>query len=110
MSVIVLTGHLCEDAQARSAIDGQQLVMVRVLLPPSASLAPVQVRAVKQFGTGPAAAIAARISAHHLRRGVRVVLSGGSLSLHRGYAMLHRLDALRMPDLVVARHAAAGDE
>ena len=113
MSDIVLKARLDADAQSRMTRDGQHLLMLRVALPggdsakPGASGKPITVRAVQQFGTGPAAAIACRNRAHHLRRGVRVTLSGAALSWHRGTAQLDGLEWIDTPDMTQAHNGIA---
>ena len=111
MSDIILKARLDADAQSRMTRDGQHLLMLRVALPGGnaggRSGKPITVRAVQQFGTGPAAGIACRNRAHHLRRGVRVTLSGAALSWHRGTAQLDGLEWIETPDMTQAHNGIA---
>ncbi|WP_287880474.1 hypothetical protein [Acidovorax sp.] len=111
MSDIVLKARLADDAQARMTRDGQHLLMLRAALPGGDAAGhagkAITVRAVQQFGTGPAAAIACRNRAHHLRRGVRVTLSGAAISWHRGMAQLDGLEWIDTPDMTQAHNGIA---
>ena len=104
MSAITITGRLAEDAQARRTRTDQHLLLLRLELPAPAGGRPVVVRAQQDFGTGPAAAIACRNRAHHLRRGVRATLAGDTLAWQRGVALLAGLHYVHTPDMTTAHH------
>lgn len=103
MSAITLTGRLAEDAQNRSTTaDGHVLLFV-LSLPPASTGKPLLVRVRQHFGTGPAAALACRNKAHHLRRGTRVTVAGAAIGWTRGSAQLERLEYVHTPDIPTHR-------
>jgi hypothetical protein len=109
MTACTFTGPLAADAQARSTRSGEHLLTVSVELPVGYRGAPVTVKATKHYGSGASAALACKSRAHHLRRGVRVTLSGQRLSWYRGACELEGLDRLDAPDLIYINRTG-GDE
>lgn len=103
MSDLRFTGRMDSDAAARRTSEDQYTLHLRVALPGGQTGKAITLRAVKRFGAGPAAGIACSNRAHHLRRGVRVVLEGSGLSWCRGVAVLEGVDFLDTPDLKTTR-------
>lgn len=89
MSAIRITGSLARDAELRFSTDGAAWLILEIHQGPGAL--PVQAR--RRIGTGPAAAIAARSSASHLRRGSRVTV----------HADTYAVEYLPTPHLVLSR-------
>ncbi len=99
MSAVTFTGQLTADAQARRTPAGDNLLILKLEVPAGQRGKAIEVRTTKAFGTGPSADLACKSRAHHLRRGVRVTVSGQRLSWYRGAAELEGLDYLNAPDL-----------
>ena len=99
MSAVTFTGQLTADAQNRVTPSGDHLLLLKLELPAGRRGRAVVVSTTKVFGSGPSAALACKSRAHHLRRGVRVTVSGERLSWYRGAAELEGLDYLNAPDL-----------
>ncbi len=99
MSAIRLAGELRADAQSRIDTQGTYLLMLDVLLPHEPPGNPVQVRAVKSYGTGPAAGLACAARARQLRRGVQVVITAAALRRVRGRIEVAHLEDAMAPDL-----------
>jgi hypothetical protein len=109
MTACTFTGRLAADSQARSTQAGEHFLLVIVELPAGQRGAAVKVKATKLYGSGASAAMACKSRAHHLRRGVRVTLSGQRLSWYRGAAELDGLDRLDAPDLTYTDRIGGND-
>lgn len=107
MSAVSFDGPLAADAEARRTRAGENLLSITVAVPCGARGQPVHVRAVKPYGTGVAADIACKVRSRELRRGVRVVVTGNTLSWCRGIADLGHVDALHTPDLQRPNHTGS---
>ncbi len=109
MTACTFTGPLTADAQARSTRTGEHLLLVTLAVPAGQRGTVVKVKATKHYGSGPSAALACKSRAHHLRRGVRVTVSGQRLSWYRGAAELEGLDRLDAPDLSFINRTGGDD-
>jgi hypothetical protein len=109
MTACSFTGPLSKDAEARTTRNGEHLLHVILEVPAGYRGAVVKVKATKLYGSGPSAALACKSRAHHLRRGVRVTVSGQRLSWYRGAAELDGLDRLDAPDLTYTDRIGGND-
>jgi len=108
-SPIVITGTLRADAQhRRTTAQGSQLSM-DVQLPVMTGSRAVVARVVQPYGTGEAAAFAAKARAARLRKGVRVTVHAQGAEYLRGAMLLQHVQRIDEPDLVV-RPVAGHDD
>lgn len=108
-SPIVITGTLRADAQARrTTAQGSQLSM-ELLLPVMTGARPVVARVVQPYGSGEAAAYAAKARAARLRTGVRVTVHAQAAAHSRGVMVLQHVQRIDEPDLIV-RPVAGNDQ
>ncbi len=70
MSAVTIRGALIDDAECRTSTDGAAWLFVQVSQGPAS----VPAHAAQRLGTGPAAQIAARSAARHLRRGLLITV------------------------------------
>lgn len=89
--------------------DGRWLLTLDMRPPHAEGAKPVIVRVTKVYGAGEAAAYAAKNRAHHLRRDVRVLVSGGCISARRGGVALTDVDRVETPDLVLHNRGQKDD-
>ena len=100
MAAIVITGHLLRDAEPRMTARSGEWALHLELSPPAGPRGKPRVyRGVKHYGTGHAAAFAAKRRAQDLKRGVRVCVTASGEDAQRGYSLLAPLDHIETPDL-----------
>lgn len=100
-SPIVVTGTLRADAQHRRTTAQGSLLSMELALPAIGGGRPVVARVVQAYGTGEAAAFAARARAARLRTGVRVTVHAQAAEPARGAIVLQHVQRIDEPDLVV---------
>lgn len=100
MSTITIRGLLAADAEHRCRADGSNELQLQVQVSggDDGQAGPV-LRVIKPYGSGNAAGYAAKSRAHHLRRGVAVIVDGAGLKLARGRLELLRVSHVAAPDL-----------
>ncbi|MBK9363033.1 MAG: hypothetical protein IPM99_18965 [Rubrivivax sp.] len=100
-SPIVITGTLRADAQHRRTYAQGSLLSMDVTLPAMTGGRAVVARIVHNYGSGEAAAYAAKARAARLRTGVRVTVHAQGAEHRRGVLVLQQVQRIDEPDLIV---------
>lgn len=100
MHALVITGQVSREAVASCTTEGAWVLQLELQPPAGPRGKPRTYRISKPFGTGAAAAYAAKARARELRQGVRVVVTASGEDAGRGMSVLHGVDTINTPDLV----------
>lgn len=108
MSATTLRGALIADAEVRIGTDGSAWLCVQVSQGPAS----VPASAMQRLGDGPAAQIAARSAARHLRRGTLVTVRARACDIAltpQPHLVLTGVDSIQYP-LPLPRHEPKDSE